>query len=167
MRKSIKRWLIGLLSAAMFAGAFGCAHYKFANDVVVPYTKQRIYVPVFVDETVEGTLGFDVANAIRVQILQRQPQRLAGHMGAGVLAIDGTIINLKERPRYSGDEGKLVAGTYVLELEVAVVLSNHEGKRLKKMGRYKADEEYITERELERTEEGGVGRSFRNVYSYR
>jgi len=142
------------LLGAFWVALSACSHYRFANDVGIPYAKKKIYVPVFVDETVEGTLGFDVANAIRVQILQRQPQRLAGHMGSGVLAIDGTIIALKDKPRFSGDEGKLVAGTYVLELEVDVVLSDHEGKRLRKLGRYEADEEYITEKEMERTEEG-------------
>ena len=149
--KRLNPWLaVGIL---MLLGA-GCAHYRFANDVQVPFNKSRVYVPVFVDETVEGTLGFDVSNALRVKILHRQPRRLAGHMEQGVLAVDGTILKLNEKPRYSGDEGRLVAGTYVIKLEVDVKLNNHEGKRLKKLGRYAVEEEYITEREMERTEEG-------------
>jgi hypothetical protein len=149
--KRLNLWVA--LGAALWLG-LGCAHYRLANDVQVPFSKSRIYVPVFVDETVEGTLGFDVSNALRIKILHRQPRRLAGHMEQGVLAVDGTILKLNEKPRYSGDEGRLVAGTYVLKLEVSVHLNNHEGKRLKKLGRYAVEEEYITEKEMERTEEG-------------
>ena len=134
--------------------ASGCLQYRLANTIHPPLGKTNIYVPVFVDETTEGTLGLDIANAVRAEIIQRHPQMLSQQLGEGTLVLDGTVVEMKDKPLYSGERGKLVAGTYRVSVQIDIRLRDHKGKNLKKLGLFKAREEYITEKAMEQTEEG-------------
>ena len=143
-----------LLLLCVGLSATACLQYRFANTIHPPMGKTKIYVPVFVDETTEGTLGLDIANAVRNEVLRRQPRLLTAHLGEGTLVLDGTVVGMKDRPLYSGERGKLVAGTYRVTVQVKIRLRDHKGKSLKKLDIIKASEEYITEKAMERTEEG-------------
>ncbi len=146
--------MVVVLLLSLGLSSTACLQYRFANTIHPPMGKNNIYVPVFVDETTEGTLGLDIANAVRNEILKRQPRLLTAQLGQGTLVLDGTVVGMKDRPLYSGERGKLVAGTYRVTVEVKIRLRDHKGKSLKKLELFKASEEYITEKAMESTEEG-------------
>ena len=132
----------------------GCMSYRFANTIELPANKTGIYVPVFVDETVEGNLGMELASAVRGNVLRRHPRILRRQIGEGAVVLDGTVKKMRDRPLFSGAGGKLVAGTYRVSVEVSVKLRDHKGKLLAKLGAFSSSEEYITEKAMELTEEG-------------
>ena len=62
-----------LVSCGLLLLTSGCMTYRFANTIELPANKTGIYIPVFVDETVEGNLGMELANAVRGNVLRRHP----------------------------------------------------------------------------------------------
>ena len=143
-----------LVSCGLLLLTSGCMTYRFANTIELPANKTGIYIPVFVEETVEGNLGMELANAVRGNVLRRHPRLLRRQIGEGALVLDGTVKKMRDRPLFSGAGGKLVAGTYRVSVEVSVKLRDHKGKLVAKLGSFSSSEEYITEKAMELTEEG-------------
>ena len=87
--------MVVVLLLSLGLSSTACLQYRFANTIHPPMGKNNIYVPVFVDETTEGTLGLDIANAVRNEILKRQPRLLTAQLGQGTLVLDGTVVGMK------------------------------------------------------------------------
>jgi hypothetical protein len=142
-----------LLGLVMFLGV-GCAGYRFANDVRVPGSSNCLYVPVFVDETTDGRLGLQLADGVAREIFARNPRRLAAAFEDGCLAVDGTVLSLRDRVVKAGEAGRLVAGAYEVVVTADIRLVDPKQKVVAKLGRLSATADFATEAAMERTEEG-------------
>lgn len=91
--------LVVVLSALLGA----CASSRYSRRLELP-PGARLYVAVFVDETDEGRLGVPLADAVRMEVYRRDPERLAMTFDDGTWALDGTVLALEEAP---SDEGRM------------------------------------------------------------
>jgi len=95
------------------------------NGMRVP-GHDRLYVAVFVDESARGEVGVMLAQAIQVEVFQREPRRLAMTFDEGSLAIDGTVHALDERV--------LPTGEHEVAIRTTVLLVDKSGARVGEIG---------------------------------
>lgn len=73
--------------------ALGCAGLQRVGRLQTPQG-QRLYVPVFVDETQEGQVGVILRDALRHAIFMRDPERYCASFDRDCWAFDGTVVSL-------------------------------------------------------------------------
>lgn len=71
----------------------GCAAFRPVERLRTPHD-QRLYVPIFVDETRGGAVGGTLAEALRQYIFDRDAERYCVSFEPDCLAFDGTVVSL-------------------------------------------------------------------------
>lgn len=111
---------LGFLLALTGLHAAGCA--TSSRDVRVPGGHESVYVAVFVDETEHGEVGLQLTEAIQYEIWRRDPAALASFFERDTVAIDGTVVSLKEVPVGEGE--------IELRVRVRAAIIDKEGRQV-------------------------------------
>jgi hypothetical protein len=135
----VRRALFALLGLALS----GCATSGGSRALSVP-SESRVYIAVFVDESETGEAGVPLSEAVKIEIYRRDPSRLALSFEEGSVALDGTVMAVRES---GGDEGRR---------KVAVLaharLVRKDGSEVADLGDAAAEAEYEVARALAETE---------------
>jgi hypothetical protein len=143
-RQKVARGAKNLVRAALVLCALvvtGCTSSR--GGIRVP-GHDRVYVAVFVDESARGEVGVMLAEAIQVEVFQRDPGRLAMTFDEGSLAIDGTVHALDERV--------LPTGEVEIAIRTTVLLVDKRGGRVGEIGPVESRATYRPGADAEKTE---------------